>query len=196
MARLGRKRVSKLSVIIIGVFASAFAILIWGYTRPLPEYLIAQSQLGYGSELAASDLEVVRLDLGELSDLYLTPGDLTGDLVALRPVASGELVPKSAVGNQIQSGFSVVTVTPSQLPSAEIGVGTKVELWVVPELQNSMWEPATTLGYAEVVAVVESEGVFAEDTGTYELLVPNENLKAILEAVAIGHPMFLVQGGI
>ena len=196
MARLGRKRVSKLSVIIIGVFASAFAILIWGYTRPLPEYLIAQSQLGYGSELAASDLEVVRLDLGELSDLYLTPEDLTGALVALRPVASGELVPKSAVGNQIQSGFSVVTVTPSQLPSAEIGVGTIVELWVVPELQNSMWEPATTLGYAEVVAVVEPEGVFAEDTGTYELLVPNENLKVILEAVAIGHPMFLVQGGI
>lgn len=196
MARLGRRRVSRLSVIIIGVFASAFAILIWGYTRPLPEYLIAQSQLGYGSELAASDLEVVKLDLGELSDLYLTPGDLTGDLVAIRPVASGELVPKSAIGNQIQSGFSVVTVTPSQLPSAEIGVGTKVELWVVPELQNSMWEPATSLGYAEVVAVVEPEGVFAEDTGTYELLVPNENLKAILEAVAIGHPMFLVQGGL
>jgi hypothetical protein len=196
MARLGRRRVSRLSVIIIGVFASAFAILIWGCTRPLPEYLIAQSQLGYGSALAASDLEVVRLDLGELSDLYLTPGDLTGDLVSIRPVASGELVPKSAVGNQIQSGFSVVTVTPSQLPSAEIGVGTKVELWVVPELQNSMWEPATSLGYAEVVAVVEPEGVFAEDTGTYELLVPNENLKAILEAVAIGHPMFLVQGGL
>lgn len=195
MARLGRKRVSKLSVLIIGIFASALAILVWGYTRPLPEYLIASSQLGYGSELVASDLQVVRLELGELSDLYLAPKDLTADLVALRPIAPGELVPKSAVGNQIQSGFSVVTVTPSQLPSSEIGVGTRVELWIVPELQNSMWEPATSLGYADVVAVIEPEGVFAEDTGTYELLVPNENLNAILEAVAIGHPMFLVQGG-
>lgn len=195
MARLGRRRVSKLSLLVIGIFASALAILLWGYTRPLPEYLVAQSQLGYGSELAGSDLKAVGLELGELSELYMSPDDLVGDLVALRPVAPGELIPKSAVANEIQSGFSVVTVTPSQLPSSEIGVGTRVELWIVPELQNSLWEPATSLGYAEVVEVIEPEGVFAENTGTYELLVPNENVNAILEAVAMGHPMFLVQGG-
>lgn len=195
MAKLGRRRISKFSLAVAAVVAIAFGILLWGYTRPLPEYLIAKTSMGYGAQLSATALEVVRLDLGEISDNYLQPQDLTGDMALGRAIGPGELIPRGAIRRAFAGQGSIVTLAPTGQPSAEIAAGAEVEVWIVPEIQNSVWEPAQLLSKAEVISKIEPEGVFAADTGIYELLVPTSSLNSILEAIAKEHPIFLILSG-
>lgn len=196
MARLGRRRISKFSLLAAVLLGVAVCIVLWAYSRPLPEYLVAKSNLGHGAEINPTNLEVVQLDLGEASELYLKPSDLSAGLIVNRTVGEGELIPRSGIASAVRIGYSIISLTPAQLPSDRIAPGDLVQIWTVPQLQNSAWEPAQILGIAEVVAITPPEGVFASDTGVYELLVPSENLTPILEGIAKGNPIFLVLGGV
>jgi hypothetical protein len=195
MVKLGRRRMSKLSMLAFGLILSALALLFWGATRPLPEYLVAKSSLGYGSALGADKLKTARIDLGEISEIYLKPEDLSGDLISARSIREGELIPKDAVMTAIPAGYSIIAITPSQRPSSEVVEGVVVQIWVVPEVQNGSWEPAQQLGQAEVVAKITETGVFESSVGAYELLIPNSNLNVILEGIAKDQQIFLVLGG-
>lgn len=195
MARLGRRRISKFSLLAAVLLSVAVCIVFWAYSRPLPEYLVAKSDLGYGTEINPTNLEVVQLNLGEASEVYLKPSDLSGDLIVNRTVGEGELIPRSGTVSAIQTGYSIISLTPAQLPSDRIAPGDLVQIWTVPQSQNSVWDPAQILGFAEVVAITLDEGVFASNNGIYELLVPSNDLTPILEGIAKGYPIFLVLGG-
>lgn len=195
MARLGRKRISKFSAAIVTAFILAIAILIWGYTRPLPQYLVAKSQLTYGAPLEMQNLTAVGMDLGDAAALYLTPAEVLEGQVISRFIGIGELVPKSSITKELLRGLSLVNLTPSEIPSSQIAPGSIVKVWTVPKLQGQQYAPASLLTQAEVVSVTQPEGLFAEEAGSYELLIPQESLSLVLEAIAMEHSIYLVVGG-
>jgi hypothetical protein len=136
------------------------------------------------------------MNLGDAAALYLTPSEVLDGQVVSRFIGIGELVPKSALTPQLPSGFSLVKLTPSETPSTQVLPGSFVEVWTVPKIQGQQYAPANLLTEAEVVSITQPEGLFADESGSYELLMPDQSLSEVLEAIAMEHPIFLVVGGL
>lgn len=94
----------------------------------------AGTELGAGADVAASDLEVrrVRFADGAELDLYFRADQaIPADLVMVRGVGDGELLPRSAVGHHEESGLLHVPleVEPHQVPPA-VTTGSVIDVYL------------------------------------------------------------------
>lgn len=195
MTRLGRRRLSKFQLSLLFFLTIFVLIVLWLFNRPLPEYLVAASEIGYGTKISNAKLTTVALDLGPLRANYLESSNLIGDQVINRAIGKGELIPLAALGSQIQDGKVLLAVTPAQSPSDRITAGNEVEIWLVPMLERVVAAEPELLGLAQVNKVTEPKGIFAEDFGSYELLLPADLAPRLLRAMSEDTPIYLLLAG-
>ena len=138
---------------------------------------------------------MTRVQLGGAADLYLAPAaDLTGGLLVTQTILAGELVARSAVGDASGSDVtSVVVDIPGGL-AGSISAGSVVDVWSARATGPSEDAPPTILvGQAVVVRIVEPTGIIAASSGqSVEMLVPKNNVGAVLEAIMNGDALAIV----
>lgn len=195
MTRLGRRRLSKFQLSLLIVFALFSLGILWLLNRPLPEYLVAEAEIGYGTKLSDASLSSVSLDLGLLQTSYLEARNLIGDQVLTRPIGKGELIPLSALGTHLPLGKVLLTVNPAKRPSERISAGNQVEVWLVPMLERVVASEPELLGLADVNKVIKAEGIFSDDFGSYELLLDADLAPRLLKAMSEETPIYLLLAG-
>jgi hypothetical protein len=101
----------------------------------------ASSDLAVGQTLTADDLEVTRVRFGDAADeeRYLAAdAELPTDLTLTRPLATGELVPAAALGEQSEDDTVAVSiaVAAEHVPT-DLVRGSRVDVWVIGEDRRS-----------------------------------------------------------
>jgi hypothetical protein len=101
----------------------------------------ASSDLAVGQTLTADDLEVARVRFDEAADeqRYLAAdAELPADLTLTRPLATGELVPAAALGEQSEDDTVAVSiaVAAEHVPT-DLVRGSRVDVWVIGEDRRS-----------------------------------------------------------
>ncbi|TFB71408.1 hypothetical protein E3O06_13850 [Cryobacterium glaciale] len=155
----------------------------------------ARHTLTVGDQLESADVTLTRVQLGGAADLYLAPApDLKGGLLVTQTILAGELVARSAVGDSSGSDLtSVVVDIPGGL-AGSISAGSVVDIWSARATGPSEYAPPTILvGQAVVVRIVEPTGIIAASSGqSVEMLVPQNNVGAVLEAIMNGDALAIV----
>jgi len=174
----------------VAMVAAAVALGSWvvrSAQHEVPVY-VARHALVAGETVHPDDLVVVGVrgvDLGR----YLPADRAIGDVVALRTVGAGELVPRAAVGAGSAVEVRSVAVPLASAPGRDLTVGAVVDLWFTPrpDAAGAATAPAARpLAQGVTVAEVASgDGAFASQQGaTVHVLVPTAQLPDVLEALA------------
>ena len=179
----------------VAMVAGSVALGSWvvqGAERTTQVY-VARDTLAPGSAIGVSGLGVAQVRLGDVDvTRYVTVADgLPQDVVALRVVAAGELVPRAALGSAADLDVRPVPIAVTVAPSADLVAGSLVDLWEVPAPSRSTdgTDPAVMpreLAPALTVAQVKRpDGAFATGGSTIVyVLVPTAILPTVLAAVA------------
>ena len=174
-------------IVALSVALGSWAVSSAGRTAPV---FVADGALTPGEPLTADVLRSVDVRLGAGAGRYL-PADepLPEDLVVLRVVDDGELVPLTALG--ADADVRSVAVPVASGLSDRIRAGAVVDLWFVPDAPvapvAAADEPApSTLARDVVVEQVDAdEGAMVVDgTVTLHVLVPTETLPTVLTALS------------
>lgn len=155
----------------------------------------AARPLSPGDRITADAVAVRSVHLGAVEEHYLLAGSLPeAGMIATRPVAAGELVPSAATDTaDAADGAVVVATIAGALPGA-VESGAVVDLWAAPATgAREFGAPAMLVGGATVLRVVEEDGMVAGAVARdVELLVPRDELAAVLAALGNGDALSLV----
>lgn len=171
--------------------AAAVAFGAWAVSAAeasIPVY-VARDTLTPGEAISGDVLVVarVRLERSEAALYLAATGDPPTGLVALRTVARGELVPRSAVGAADSLDVRPVPVAVADAPSAGVIEGALVDLWVTGGAGDgaAVAGPRLLAEGLEVAEVTRPAGAFAVGgRTTVQVLVPTGSLPEVLGALA------------
>lgn len=148
-------------------------------------FLVTVDNIASGTPLELSQTQPTDLALFDLGDNYLRPGELLTGSYLVRPLAKGEAIPKSAVGNSGLDGWTNLVLTPSIQISSGIFPGSKVSVWAAAALDyQSYGEPTLLALDAEVIDVIEPEGNFQSQGKQVEIRVPTDSLTALIRSIS------------
>ena len=186
----------------VGVLLVAGSVALGSWTVAQADHtvtvLAAASVLAPGEQLEEEDLVATQVSVPEVADTYLTPEtELAEDLVVLRTVGEGELVPLAALGSAEAVQVRTVTVALDAALADTIGPGSRVDLWVAelaPESGGqSLLPPEPLVQAVEVAQVHQDTSIFAgADQMIAQVLVPTEDLAAVLAAQTGGGQITIV----
>lgn len=179
-----------LGLVLVAASVALGSGLVAAAGRTVPVYAAA-GPLVAGEPVTAEALTVRDVRLGDLGDTYLSAAeDLPADLVAVRTVGEGELVPLSALATTPDLDLRPVALTPSGVLSSAVTEGARVDLWFVPEVPAGQEgavapEPRQLAAGLTVAEVSEAGGAFAVGGpgATVHVLVPQDELGAVLAAL-------------
>jgi hypothetical protein len=172
-------------LVALAVALGAWAVSAAGHTVPV---MAATHALVPGDVLEAGDLVVREVRLAEAADLYLPAGaGPADDLVVVRTVGAGELVPAGAVAPAAALDLRSVAVAPRGPLSAGVVPGAAVDLWFVPmvragQVATSPRQLAAGLTVAEVSA--SGSALVTGGSVSVHVLVPLAQLPDVLGALA------------
>jgi hypothetical protein len=153
---------------------------------------VAGKDFAPGDTIAASDLRVVDLNLGDASARYVTPAaPLRAGAVATTVVHQGELVPTASVGAAADVDLRAVSVPVDGTLSDRVRTGTAVDLWFVPRstgattgAEDSVATPRQIASRAIVEKVDKPDkGLVVGGSTTVHVLVTAKDLPAVLGAL-------------
>ncbi|MFD6178676.1 MULTISPECIES: CpaB family protein [unclassified Isoptericola] len=179
-------------VVGVVIVAASVALGSWAVSsagRTVPVY-VADGTLTPGEPVDVSGLRTVDVRIGSGTELYVRADqELPEQVVALRTVDDGELVARSALGDAADVDVRSVSVPVDQAMSARVTAGAVVDLWAVPEAPAGSDAPAaepTPLVTGVVVEQVDEAGtgLVVSDGATLHVLVPADDLPAVLAALA------------
>lgn len=138
-----------------------------------------------GEVLAADDLRVVDVALGQVGDAYLQGGRLEEGLIATRTIESGELVPLSATGSRDAARTTTVVLRSAVDVPASVEAGTLVEVWAAPMIDRGSYDaPRILVADATVVSVTRDDAVVGGGSASLEVVIPRADVAAALEAMS------------
>ena len=190
MARRLRARPSNTVILIAGCFLVLVLVGIAGLNRPLPSYLIAAGNLGAGTVLTSELIRSESLDLGSVAQGYATDADLDGQALLL-PVASGELIPRRALGETLASGQTSIRVIPDLKPASQITPGSRVSIWQVVELEDE-FDPQLLVVSSLVSDIFLGDGLFAGELPEVELILSRGEAALVLTAITSESAIYLL----
>jgi hypothetical protein len=165
-------------------------------SKATESYLITKLDLASGSKLFSSDFSTGDLALFAIGQRYLKSNELPIGAYLTRPIAAGEVIPRSAVTTQFLDDWSNLVITPSIELSSSIGPGSKVLVWASPYLDyQSFGEPAIAALDVEVVEIREPESNFAQALKSVELRVPLASVQTLLRSISNGDAIALTASG-
>lgn len=176
-------------VVIVALSVALGSWLVSSAGRTVPVF-VADGALTPGEPVSADALRVADVRLGAGTGRYLAADEpLPADLVALRVVDDGELVPLTALG--ADADVRSVAVPVASGLSERIRSGTVVDLWFVPDAPVTPGEAAdgpepSTLAQDVVVEQVDAEegAIVMDGTVTLHVLVPTDSLPKVLTALS------------
>lgn len=183
MKKILRKRLSTWSLLsafaLIGLLTAAMLAL----SKPLPEYLVATSNLAPGLRISPSEFETRKLDLGEAGSRYLTLSSLEHGVYLNEFVAEGEFVLlRHLTSSQIQDRTTVV-VLPSLAVSPSIRPGSWVQIWRTVD-GPSGFISERLVERCQVVAIITDDS-FVSDAGSHiELSITEQESALILQTIS------------
>jgi hypothetical protein len=165
------------------VFASAI--------KPLPTYLVASSTISTGTLISDADVVVAEIDLGTLSEAYVTADTATDGLSVTAVIGRGELIPLRLIGTGLRPNQTAIRFVPSLRPADSIVAGSVVSVWQVTETDDG-FVPQRIVSVSEVLAIEFGDGLFAEDAPDVELLLNLDQSTLVLAAVAARYPIYVL----
>ncbi len=140
----------------------------------------ASHHLSAGEVLVASDLHAVDVRLADVESAYFPSGSAVFGQTLTREVASGELLPRSALG--ATPSRTTVTIPLSDDNAPKIHVGDRITLWV-----STKDCPSAVVLADVVVQDVQSTGSsFAGGEGNdVTVRVPADDAQRVVEAQAL-----------
>jgi hypothetical protein len=140
-----------------------------------------------GQRVTADDLTAVSVRLDSAASRYVSLGALpAGGVLVGRTVASGELVPISALGTTEGSRLaSLVLVVAKQLPGSLVA-GTTADVWAAVPQEGGEYETARVIvSGAVIVRLIDDSSIVSgsEVTGI-EVLVPRSSIARVLDVIA------------
>jgi hypothetical protein len=163
----------------------------------VPVYLAAQT-LPTGTALASADLKVARVHLDAAVAGYLSAVDPPPRGVVLtRTVASGEMIPLSAVGTAEATVVRPVSIPLDGALPRGLQVGARVDIWSSAKDRaaggTGFAAPKQLASAAEVFAVrAQGTGLTSANGAAVETLVDQSGLTAVLDALANGDRLAIV----
>ncbi|WP_454852888.1 hypothetical protein [Promicromonospora soli] len=176
-------------IVIVALSVALGSWVVSSASRTVPVF-VADGALTPGEPVTADALRVADVRLGAGTGRYLAADEpLPADLVALRVVDDGELVPLTALG--ADADVRSVAVPVASGLSERIRSGAVVDLWFVPDAPVTPGEAAdgpepSTLARDVVVEQVDAEegAIVVDGTVTLHVLVPTESLPIVLTALS------------
>lgn len=188
VVRLQRSKLRTLALpVALGL--AGLGLVLYGLMRPLPSYLVASKDLVPGEIITSDSVTSVNLDLGPLAQQYVTefaPGNASSDFVAV-----GELIPKRLVGDFQLPSQTLIRIIPQIQPAAIVQPGTLVSIWQVIELEDEL-EAQPLVEVAEVVKIIEPDGLFASENPQLEVLLSKTQAALVIRAIAGDVPIFVL----
>ncbi|NCT91375.1 hypothetical protein GXB85_10480 [Cellulomonas sp. APG4] len=171
-------------LVLLGASVVLGSFVVSSASRTVP-VLVADEALVPGQQIDPGVLVPREVRLHDVG-LYLPAGvDLDG-LVAVRAVAAGELVPRSALARDTELDLRPVAITPEGPVASGVVAGAAVDLWFVPAAgrDGGAVEPRP-LAEGLTVAEVTEAGRLAVGSGvTVHVLVDLATLPHVLAALA------------
>lgn len=171
-------------VVIVALSAALGSWVVARAGQTVPVYAAATTLVA-GDEVPADALLVRHVRLEDPAPYLLVEDGPPQDLVVLRTVGAGELVPRAAVGTAADQEWRPVAITPGTALPAAVGPGSLVDLWLVPDPDDSGAAPVELAAGLVVAEAVRPAGAFAaSDAPTLHVLVPRPLLPTVLTALA------------
>lgn len=184
-----RRRPSIWSISLLLAAGIVAGFLVLSANKPLPMYLVANRDLLPGQTLISSDFDELNLDLGPLSSRYLSAIDSQSTVVSQVP--AGELVPLSRVGRKLLPNQTSIRIIPSTKPAANVVPGSFVSIWKVTEVDEK-YQAELLVVRAEVSAIIEAEGLIAQDVPEVEVLLGTEQATLLMTALSAKQDVFVL----
>ncbi|SKC35616.1 hypothetical protein [Krasilnikoviella flava] len=179
-------------VVGVVIVAASVALGSWAVSsagRTVPVYA-ADGTLTPGEAVDVARLRTVDVRIDSGTELYLRADqELPDEVVALRVVDDGELVARSALGDAADVDVRSVSVPVDRAMSSRVTPGAVVDLWSAPEALAGAEPAAEPSPLVEGVVVEQVDeagsGLVVADGATLHVLVPAEDLPAVLQALAV-----------
>lgn len=183
MNKVLRKRISNFTLIIAIVALGLVVAGAIALNRPLPEYLVAKSNLIPGEKVGLERFELRSLDLGAASSAYIQSENAPESFYVNELVLEGELVPARKVTELQGKGLTTVVLNPSIPISQKVGAGSWVQIWrSTPNAQGFVGELLITKG--QVVSVMQDASFISDRGVLVEVMVSQQQAALLLETMA------------
>ncbi|WP_300266912.1 SAF domain-containing protein [Microbacterium sp.] len=171
--------------------------LIVSSARQTTPMLQADRTIATGEALVSEDFRVVEVSLGAVSAGYLAPQDLEPGMVAARTLTDGELLPVAATAEADSASTTNIVIDSSVGIPESVRVGTPVELWYAPPLNDGgeFDSPRILSGDVVVASIPEADGMLAQSSATVELVIDRADVADVLAAITGGAALSIVPLG-
>ncbi len=176
--------------LIIGVVLVLASVLLGGLLAArisgTTTVLAAREPIVPGQQITAEDLIAVEVRLGDSAGAYLeSAADIPAGTVATRTVDSGELLPRSVLGQPESVPLRPLMIPVDSSIAQSIRPGSDVELWHTPEGDaESSGTEAVVLVDRAVVRRVDEGSSLGMRSMAVEVLIPREKLPEVLQVLA------------
>ena len=148
-----------------------------------PSYLVAATNLSSSDEITSAKVNIVSLELGELSASYLKLGS-NQKWFLTRPIAAGELIPLSALANTKFLGCNSLIVSLGAEMAANIRVGNSLDLWSADPATSIESIPFQIVIGAELIAIKSQTQDFSQSSQSIEVCVSPAEIRSVVEAIS------------
>jgi hypothetical protein len=191
LAKVLRRKIPNWLWLLLFTSAGLAVMAYLSFNKPLPEYLVASSNLRPGQAIERASTSKIALDLGDLASLYLESSRASSGLEVTDFVGAGELIPLTKTRNVQVSLQTVIRLTPSIAVPSATTPGSWVAIWRVVE-NDDHFESQQLIGRAKVLEVLAPEGLFADQVAQVELMVDKEMAALIIETISAEFDIYLL----
>lgn len=186
----------RLLVGLLLVLASVVGVvlLVARLDHTVPVY-VAKSELHYGQAISEEDFMTVQVNLGEASDKYvLATDDVPENMLAVRPVKSGELIAKAALDEAPPPGEqSLMLALPVENISGLLP-GDEIEIWVAERRGPQEFADPSKVVTKGTLADLDNQQTTLGPVNTVKVRIwlPSSDIPKILKSQSNQSQIFLV----
>lgn len=182
--RLGSRRSRMLISLALILIALASFLFSTESNRSSKEYYVALSDLAQQSELTEDNVSLVRLDLGQQQDRYLTPADTKKTWLIKSPVRAGELVPMSALEDINQADCVAMKIQLGIELSQTIHVGDQLDIWAGEQNSSVDTFPVQIITKGQLRKIYRQTDSLSQTVEAIEICVSVAEIRSVVHSIA------------